>query len=161
MGRGVCSHNRLAPNDPVEHAGTSPGGQTRTRLRGRPAPRVTAVTGAQGPRVRRTCGVFAAARSGSHLSAGVPLDGLLHFAVGASPQRLQELVAVLQVVLVVVLLHARVPASVAARSRRLLGRDAGERGCSCPGRGELDPRLHGGGGLALLGPRTGCPPVGR
>lgn len=48
----------------------------------------------------------------AHLSAGVPLDGLLHLAIGASAQRLQELVAVLQVVLVVVLLHARVPPAV-------------------------------------------------
>jgi len=42
----------------------------------------------------------------AHLSAGVPLDGLLDFAIGASSQRLQELVAVFQIVLVVVFFHA-------------------------------------------------------
>lgn len=50
----------------------------------------------------------------AYLSAGVPLNGLLDFAVGASSQRLQQLVAVFQVVLVVMLLHARVSLSVAA-----------------------------------------------
>lgn len=43
----------------------------------------------------------------------MPLDGLLDLAVGASAQRLQQLVAVLEVVLVVVFLHARVPPSLA------------------------------------------------
>lgn len=60
----------------------------------------------------------------AHHSAGVPLDGLLDLAVGASSQRLQQLVAVFQVVLVVVLLHARVASSVAA-GRQLLGGDVG------------------------------------
>ena len=57
----------------------------------------------------------------AHLSAGVPLDGLLDLPVGASPQRLQQLVAVLQVVLVVVLLHARAASPVAARRDLLAG----------------------------------------
>lgn len=51
----------------------------------------------------------------AHLSSGVPLDGLLDFAVGASSERLQQLVAVLQVMLVVVFLHAGVPPPIAAR----------------------------------------------
>lgn len=48
----------------------------------------------------------ASAKRDAHLSARVPLDGLLDFAVGAPSQRLQQLVAVLQVVLVMVFLHA-------------------------------------------------------
>lgn len=50
--------------------------------------------------------IFTAPLKVAHLSAGVPLDGLLDFAVRASPQRLQQLVAVFQIVLVVVFLHA-------------------------------------------------------
>lgn len=50
----------------------------------------------------------------AHLSAGVPLYGLFHFAVGAPSQRLQKLVAVFQVMLVMVFLHARVSPSITA-----------------------------------------------
>lgn len=53
----------------------------------------------------------------AHLSAGVPFNRLLDFAVGASSQGLQQLVAVFQVVLVVVFLHARVPPSITACRR--------------------------------------------
>lgn len=61
--------------------------------------------------------MFTAALKGggeAHLSAGVPLNGLLDFAIGASSQRLQQLVAVFQVVLVMVFLHARVSPSITA-----------------------------------------------
>lgn len=51
----------------------------------------------------------------AHLSAGLPLNSLLDFAVGASSQRLQELIAVFEVVFVVVLLHARAPPSITRR----------------------------------------------
>lgn len=51
----------------------------------------------------------------AHLSARVPLNGLLDFAIGASSQRLQQLVAMLQVVLVMVFLHARVSPSITTR----------------------------------------------
>lgn len=50
----------------------------------------------------------------AHLSAGVTLNGLLDFAIGASSQCLQQLVPVFEVVLVVVFLHARVSPSIAA-----------------------------------------------
>lgn len=50
-----------------------------------------------------------------HQPAG-PLPGFLHFAVGSSPQGLQELVAVLQVVFVVVPLHRLLPAGHLRRS---------------------------------------------
>lgn len=92
----------------------------------------------------------------THLSARVPLDGLLDLAVGAPSQRLQELVAVLQVVLVVVLLHAGGPPS-----RCLLGRAWGQHGRIWQGRGGVTPRRFARGGMALLGPGTSCPPVGR
>lgn len=61
----------------------------------------------------------------AHLSARVPLYGLLDFAIGAPSQRLQELVAVLQVVLVMVFLHARVSSSITA-CRGLFGWSAGK-----------------------------------
>lgn len=90
----------------------------------------------------------------------MPLDGLFDLAVGAPSQRLQELVAVLQVVLVVVLLHAGVPPAVAARWG-LFGRAAGKHAWSRQGRGGLTPRRFAGGGMAFLAPRRICPPVGR
>lgn len=92
----------------------------------------------------------------THHSARVPLDGLFDLAVGAPSQRLQELVAVLQVVLVVVLLHARVPPPIAA-CRGVFGRAAAKHGWSWLGSGGVTSR----GGMALLGPRRSCPPVGR
>lgn len=96
----------------------------------------------------------------THHSAGMPLDGLFDLAVGAPSQRLQELVAVLQVVLVVVLLHAGVPPSIAA-CQGLFGGAAGKHGWSWLGRGGVTPGRLARGGMALLSPRRSCPPVGR
>lgn len=97
----------------------------------------------------------------THHSARVPLDGLLDLAVGAPSQRLQELVAVLQVVLVVVLLHSGVPPAIAA-CRGLFGRVARKHGWSWLGRGGVTPRRRlRRRGAALLGPRRSWPPVGR
>lgn len=96
----------------------------------------------------------------THHSARVPLDGFFDLAIGAPSQRLQELVAVLQVVLVVVLLHAGVPPSVAA-CWGLFGRAEGKHGWSWLGRGGVTTRWLAYGGMALLGPRRSCPPVGR
>lgn len=95
----------------------------------------------------------------THHSARVPLDGLFDLAVGAPSQRLQELVAVLQVVFVVVLLHARVPPTIAT-CWGLFGRAAGQHGWSWLGRGRVTPRRLARRGMALVGPRRGCPPVG-
>lgn len=95
----------------------------------------------------------------THHSARVPLDGLFDFAIGAPSQRLQELIAVFQVVLVVVLLHAGVPPTIAA-CRGLFGRAAGKHGWSWLGRGGVTPRRLARRGMALLGPRRSCPPVG-
>lgn len=117
------------------------------------------VSQARGPRwrLRARCSQLLVA----HLSAGVPLDGLLDFAVGASPERLQQLVAVFQVVLVVVFLHARAAPPPAAARRALLGRVAGRWGCG-RGRGaRVAPRRSARRGLALRGLGTVGPPVGR
>lgn len=78
----------------------------------------------------------------AHLSAGLALDGLLDFAVGAATQRLQQLVAVLQVVLVVVLLHA---ANAAPPPHVAIGRPLGEQGRTAASGGGLTAGSNPGG----------------
>lgn len=128
------------------HAGREP---TRARRQ---------TVGAEGPADSLAATAVACSipeRGGPYHSAGKPLDGPLDFAVGALAQRFLQLVAVLQVVLVVV------PLDALLLLLQLLGGGGGGdgRGGSCPWRGWLPGGLFhgcGGGRLACCFTRLGA-----